>query len=707
MKKFYIFTVLCFIAATVYAQAPSNNIPSGRSYFHERIDTDQKEILKLEGVEDGVKTAAINAIDRLQAQIEADGKLDNNNKIKFLRGLEEALHIFIRDCQSGTYNASVLPAFVTSFEDCIPLELGKKSIVPVVAANGYYVGVLLTRNFAYQNNIGYNQAQDILLSKYLKIHPEAIIPTLVAHPDLPDADSLIIIVAHKDPETIYIHAQASDGFSGKIRNCKEKLVSIISRMANMSTGRQYFPFLDELYSGDLTFEQIDSAIDNGPRYYKLLVKAEIDYADKIRLGKKLLVKKDMDDKIATNAHDLYINQINALHESPDNVRFKVIEGLGPEELYYLAVSSEEEIYTSSYVKGVYPRIWRTLSRSDSLLMRVRFDHFKKWIKMAANYNTLDNFLKRMDKESSNVLMKAFVKGLDKTETLEDAVDVANSYGSIKDKETRNLVLNEIQYNLQKARETGNTRGTNIYSILNILFLSMDSSNHVDVSKLLGIPPVFFVPNKSLQDSAGRIIVQQFFYGDDDGRAGYAQFTSLFDNGNWKTSSTDKWIVYTSTAKGPHVVIYSNKPLDEKKGLDDDAQKSLCEYLNNHGLSPTIVIHRGHSYYLKSTLDRLEPSAKIVVLGSCGAYQSLNQVLTLCPTAHIVASKQTGSQRVNGPLIKNMMDILRRGKTLDWQSLWATLNSEIADKELFDDYVPPYKNLGALFIMAYNRIAGQQ
>ncbi|HWB24007.1 MAG TPA: hypothetical protein VG738_00940 [Chitinophagaceae bacterium] len=707
MKKFYIVAVFFCIAASVNAQAPANNIPSGRSYFHERIDMAQKSILKLDGVEGDVKIAATDKIDNLQASIESDAQLDNTNKIKFLRGLEETLEQYAAGCSSNRYNVDILPAVVSTYKDCIHLELNNKSIAPVIAKNGYEVGMLVSNNFAYNKNVGHADAQDILLVKYLRLHPESIISTLSAHPNLPDADSLIIAVAHKDPEIIYIHAQAFDGLAEKIHSCNEKLVSIINRMAQMRTGRQFFPFLDEIYAGNMTFEQVDSAIDDGPKYFKLLVQAEIDYADRKRNGQKLLVKNDMDEKISTNARDLYINEINALHESPDNVRFRVIENLSPEELYYLAVSSEEEIYTSSYVKGVYPRIWRKISRSDSLLMNVRFDHFKKWIKMAANYNTLDDFLKRMDKESSQILMKAFVKGLDRTQTLEDAVDVANSYGSIKDKEMRKLVLNEVQYNLQKAKSGGNTRGTDIYNILNILFLSMDSTNHVDVSKLLGVPPVYYVPNKNLQDSAGRIIVQQFFYGDADGKEGYAQFTSLFDNGNWKMTGNDQWVVHTSTSKGTKVVIYSNRPLDEKQGLDDKAQKALCDYLNEHGLAPTIVIHRGHSYYLRSTLERLEPSAQIVVLGSCGAYQSLNKVLTLCPTAHIVASKQTGSQRVNGPLIKGMMDILRQGKTLYWQSLWRMLNGEIADKELFNDYIPPYKNLGALFIMAYNKMAHHQ
>ena len=70
--------------------------------------------------------------------------------------------------------------------------------------------------------------------------------------------------------------------------------------------------------------------------------------------------------------------------------------------------------------------------------------------MAANYNTLDDFLKRMDKGNAEVLMKAFVNGLEKSNTLEDAVDVADSYASINDKALHDLILNQVQYNLNLA-----------------------------------------------------------------------------------------------------------------------------------------------------------------------------------------------------------------------------------------------------------------
>ena len=74
----------------------------------------------------------------------------------------------------------------------------------------------------------------------------------------------------------------------------------------------------------------------------------------------------------------------------------------------------------------------------------------------------------------------------------------------------------------------------------------------------------------------------------------------------------------SSTKGVPVKIYSNKPLDDEKDLDADAQAALCSYLAENDLDPSMVIHRGHSYYLSTTLEQLDNSAQIVLLGSCGA-----------------------------------------------------------------------------------------
>ena len=280
--------------------------------------------------------------------------------------------------------------------------------------------------------------------------------------------------------------------------------------------------------------------------------------------------------------------------------------------------------------------------------------------MAANYNTWMILQSEWIRGNSEVLMKAFVNRLDQTSTLEDAVDVADSYASITDKNLHNLILNQVQYNLQQAQNAGNKKAADIYKILNALFLSMDSSNHIDLAEVLGILPVYFLPNKSMRNDSGKIVIQQFFYGDKDGKVIFNSFLNGFNNANWRISYTDKWAVVSST-KGVPVRIYSNRPLDEAKELDADAQAALCEYLSENDLDPSMVIHRGHSYYLKSTLDQLEYSAKLVLLGSCGAYQHLNKVLTICPTAQIISSRQTGSGTINGPMINIILEQLRQGK----------------------------------------------
>ncbi|MBY0347972.1 MAG: hypothetical protein K2W79_06915, partial [Hydrotalea flava] len=122
------------------------------------------------------------------------------------------------------------------------------------------------------------------------------------------------------------------------------------------------------------------------------------------------------------------------------------------------------------------------------------------------------------------------------------------------------------------------------------------------------------------------------------------------------------------------------------------------------IEPTVVIHRGHSYYVNSTIKRLFPSAKVVLLGSCGGYNSLNDVLKICPESHIIASKQVGTGVVNMALIETITETLRQGKNLDWAKIWSGLQNKFTGgyKEKFDDYVPPQNNLGAMFIMAYNK-----
>jgi hypothetical protein len=407
------------------------------------------------------------------------------------------------------------------------------------------------------------------------------------------------------------------------------------------------------------------------------------------------------------AEEVFINQINALHDSPDAVRFRILEPFNSRELYYLIVLGEEIIYTSSY-KGVYNRMMDRLPEpgGDKLLMSVRFDRFKKFIKMAAGYNKLDPFLSSMPDSNAQRLMIAFARGLDKTGGLEEAVDVADSYGSITTQSVKTLIDREISSSLDASRSGGNRRSIVIYDILQNIFRSSSDASF-DISGKLGIPPVYKLSYPSLTDSSGRVIQLAFFYGDKDGMESFANFMGLFNNRpEWVVSRGKEWVEIKS-AKGSKVWIYANLPLDNSNGTDPDAkaQEHLLAYLNERGLQPAVVIHRGHSYHLKYTLKQLPLSARIVILGSCGGYHNLDDVLNRCPDAHIISSKEVGTRTVNEPILRSINEDLRNGRDVEWIPMWKGLSTQFTNpeaRERFDNYIPPHKNLGALFIKAYNK-----
>ncbi len=715
MLKYLLFLLPFALSVRLSAQ-PQPVVPLIRKVFHENIDKNQKEIDLLDKKADKsfnggtdeevnlqVSYTLYNKIDDIQDQIELDNSLGANEKVRFLRGLNEILSSFVNGYKAKELKADQLPVLINAFEDAMDLELKKAAITPVINEAEPEIGSILLKVFPFQKNVGLAESKEIVLLKTCDKYPGKILPILRSNPDVSFADSLLKIVAHTHQEDIYTYAQSTNTALGRrIQKIDDSLVQTISKLANIKEGRMYFPFLDNLVKGKITMEEISRDRVNVYKYFRLLVNTQIDYTERLRRRDTPMAMNALTNMLKKKAVEDFINEINGLHDEPDNIRMKKVEPLNAQELYYLCVTGETEIYTSSYLK-VYERIFQRMKNpnSDSLLMSVNFDHFKKFIKIAANYNTLDDFLKRMDKDNAEILMRAFASGLEKTNTLEDAVDVADSYASISDNDLRKLILNEVESNIDKQTKADNKRGLAIYDLLNTIFLSLDSAGKTDISARFGIPPIYTVSNNSLKNEAGKIIVQQFFYGDPDGVNSFNNFRAAYNTPGWKILNKKDWIEVSST-KGVPVVIYANRPLDEKEGLDEEAQNNLDAYLSDKDISPTIVIHRGHSYHVASTISQLFPTSKVVFLGSCGGYQNVNGVLSISPYAHIIASKQVGSGTVNGPMIMSITETLRQGKDLNWPEMWKSFGKKLKDNNLFEDYVPPYKNLGALFIMAYNK-----
>jgi len=701
--------------------------------WHDNVDKEQQKFIiaggrndtlirlaKDETVNFQITDALLRRVDDLQQRIEFDSTLNTNNKKKYLRALEILLRGFYQSYKAKEIQAAAAPALITAFDTAMKLDRNGQSIEPVIESGSYEIGKVLVECFLYPSeNAGVKPSRLYLTRRYCEMHPSLILNYLSTHRGLPFEDSLIVMAGHYDIRQLYDFATTSGELGARIRDSKDTLVHTVSMLANSrnGSGQLYFPFLDNLVKGRITTEEIDKVKDDNLNYYRLLVKTRMDYAARILPPERdtPLEMNALTDMLMKKGKQVFVQEINALH-TVDNpaVRFKILDPLTPAELYYLIVLSEDEIYTSSYL-GVYDRIFQRMANpyGDSLIMQMHGDYFRKFIKMAAAYNKLDHFLGTMDKQNAGTIMKSFIIHLEKANE-EEAVDVADSYSSIFEKNPAlaRFILGEVKANYDKMIAADDKKGIIIYSLLETLFESADSSTGTDLSARLGIPPVYSVDYNSLADDSGRVIQQVFFYGDQDkdGQNSFMNFMALFHSKpgakpEWKITENPQWVTISSL-KGKPVLIFANKPLFGEDDPDDKAQKALAAYLESRHLKPTIVIHRGHSYHVKYTIYQMPATARIVVLGSCGGYNNLSEVLKINEDAHIISSKQVGTKAVNEPILQAINNTLLAGKDIEWLPMWRELSARFQNdpvaKEKFDDYIPPYKNLGAIFIKAYRK-----
>ena len=126
------------------------------------------------------------------------------------------------------------------------------------------------------------------------------------------------------------------------------------------------------------------------------------------------------------------------------------------------------------------------------------------------------------------------------------------------------------------------------------------------------------------------------------------------------------------------------------------------------LKHSVVVHRGHSNWLAGKINQMPDNVKIVVLGSCGGYKNLNKILETSPDAHIISTKEIGAGDINKPILNYLNQAMRSGNTIAWRDMWHSLSSLFSRdpnknvRESWENYIPPYRNLGAIFIKAYNK-----
>jgi hypothetical protein len=537
--------------------------------------------------------------------------------------------------------------------------------------------------------------RDMAILKTARYSPDRIPGWLTTNKDYHFTDSLIYIWANRAPVSLvkFVKSSANQELVQKIKDNQFPLVQTLLKMSPESRVNNYLPFAVPIMREELSYDTINLLRAEPTKYFQLMVDE----------GMKLLQERDQGGNppylipmrafLKEYANKFFVNVMNNRHEeAKENIRFGELNQLRTIYLYAVIIYGEDNFYTSSYLY-TYKRLTSKFKKGnyDSVLRLANYAGYRNFIRLAGRYNTLNDFLSNMPKDTMTAIMTRLVYGLEinTDEGLQEAMTVAETFPSlIKEKELSDFMDVQLAENLERCKRAGNFYGQKLYRLLIEIFTAVkneDKDNGESISRKL--TEYLTLSHKSLRDTSGRIIQQVYFYGDDDGKASFQSFLSDFKDVNtWTTEKTSQWIAFHSKKQYP-ISVYANLPLEYLQDLDRAAQDTLKQYLAANNLTPHIIIHRGHSYHLSNSLTNVTPDIKLAILGSCGGYSEIFDVQMKSPDAHVISTN------------------LLEEKDINWKELWETLDKQlIKDKKAyayFVDYVPPHKNIGLLVAKLYH------
>lgn len=594
-----------------------------------------------------------------------------------------------------------IPGALRSYRNVLTALLQNKPLSPVLqplpAKHSQLVAVAFSQ---YKEHI---LMDDVAVYKRMANKPEYILQFLESKPTFRYADSLLLEAAAYDPmKLVYWLKKNKGGIREKLGTTRNIYLAQIVSLVEDKNVSELLPFVKQMAEQKMGAQEIFQQRADVLNYFQLLVNTLQD-AKRSSDASSIFIAP-LRSGIKQKSLAFFVNEINDLHNSADAIRFASVKNLRPVDLYYVITSCGEEMYTSSYL-GLYKRLMEHYKDKpvDSLFEMVQYDNLRVFMRLAANYNVLPDFLGRLPKDKVGDLVKRFMSGVetDSDTGLEKAMDIADSFTAFASTaETSDLAKRELHSNLARCQAGQQYLGVRLYSILSQVYTLVQQEG--GLQKLWAILGNYeMLKRNALQNKNGEIVQLVLFYGDDDGVASFNNFLKFYtDEGKWTISKTANWVSIRSQTDQP-VVIYANQPLDIEEELDIKAQDSLVDYLLSQSLEPTVLVHRGHSYHLDKTLKRLKPSVKLAILGSCGGYNKSLSIASINPDVQVVGSKKTGAKSINDPIIELINETLVNRSDISWPEIWKTLQTRFSkDKTtlgLFNEYFPPSTNI-SLFVL---------
>lgn len=521
---------------------------------------------------------------------------------------------------------------------------------------------------------------------------------------LPYKDTLLYLLANVAPEILNKKVNDNNPFyTGLVNSSNRASIKAVAQVKADTYFDKTLPFSLAILQNRMTAEDVKKLTMSPPEYYHAFAEEAIRlYKDKDPEVSNFL-REPISELNVKFGNYYFIKQINDLHESPDNVRFQVLENLKPLDLYFILLAGNYDLvqdgssalYTSSFLY-VYKKFLKDNGKDglNKFFEDIGYYQFDTFLSNVSDYGLVDDLAKNLDENKfadflGSYLEKLPSKELSDNEVILNAMTMAEVLHEIRNhSELKNSLVARFQKIERQPGIQDHFLYQRMYSVLKDILLDKYKSESDLTYDVLRI--------KRMQDHSP-IVQACFYYDDEDAVASFNNSSTTYDSKIWEKKDMGNYIVYTSKT-GNKVKVYMNKP-NTKEG-SDSAQNKMLQDIRQEGYTISSYIHRGHSYHLSESMKKFTPSAQFVFLGSCGGYKQVLKVFQLNPDVNIIATRSVGSKLINDPLLERINLDIVNGKDIDWNSLWAEFDKKFQSKmtkDLFVAYMPPNKYIGIKFM----------
>lgn len=508
-------------------------------------------------------------------------------------------------------------------------------------------------------------------------------------------DTLLYFLANAEPEILTQKLADNDSlFTALVKSSNNMTVKAVTQIKKDNYYDRILPFSLAILENRITAEAVKQLSLVPQAYYHAFIEETI----RLHTSQEPEIKSFLEQPIAnlnkTLANSFFISEINMLHESPDKIRFQIINTLTARDLYFLLIGGSGELYTSSFLY-VYKKFIKAIENEglDKFLDDIDYYQFARFITNISGYGLLDDLIHHLQEEKFAKFITNYFSKLSNTQLTDNQI-ILNAmtmsevlYDTRHHQAVKAMLLSQLEH-IERSKVQYDIMLQRIYTEFKNILLDKEEYNTDAAYDVLSV-------NRLQKQNS--IVQVCFFYDDEDGCSSFSSSTATYDAETWDKTDMGNYIVFNSR-KGNNMRVYMNKPMTIP-GCDT-AQDEMLRDIERDGYVVTSFIHRGHSYHLFQSLRKITASCQFVFLGSCGGYNEVLNVFQLNPDMNIIVTRNIGSKQINDRLLHKISMDLVNNKDIIWDEVWQEFNSMFQSKltkDLFSSYIPPNKYIAVKFI----------